>query len=225
MRLLVLPLAVALALSACSMAPRLVKPELPVPTAYTTGAQPESGANAADLGWRTMFGDARLQRLIELALDNNRDLRIAVLNVQAAEAQYGIQRAERLPSINATGSFTRQRSPANADLEPAVPESMQKQYGVNVGISSFEIDLFGRVKSLSDAAFARYLATEEGRRAAQISLVGAVADAYFAERLAEEQRALSERTLGDWQQSLDLARKLKEARQARGVDIAQAEGQ
>ncbi|KVD49498.1 RND transporter [Burkholderia ubonensis] len=230
MRLLVLPVAVALALSACSMAPRLVKPELPVPAAYTTAGaqadtQADTRANAADLGWRTMFGDPRLQRLIELALDNNRDLRIAVLNVQAAEAQYGIQRAARLPSIDATGSFTRQRTPANADLNPPIPESIQQQYGVNVGINAFEIDLFGRVKSLSDAAFARYLATNQGRRAAQISLIGAVADAYFAERLAQEQRALSERTLGDWQQSLELARKLKEARQASGVDIAQAEGQ
>ncbi|RQR49466.1 RND transporter [Burkholderia sp. Bp9125] len=228
MRLHVLPLAVAaaVALSACSMAPRLVKPEPPVPTAYTTaGAPADTRANGADLGWRTMFGDPRLQRLIELALDNNRDLRLATLNVQAAEAQYGITRSARLPSIDATGSFARQRTPANADLEPAVPESMQKQYGVNVGISAFEIDLFGRVKSLSDAAFARYLATDEGRRAAQISLIGAVANAYFAERLAQEQRALSERTLGDWQQSLDLARRLKEAHQASGVDIAQAEGQ
>ncbi|MBN3789564.1 efflux transporter outer membrane subunit [Burkholderia sp. Ac-20353] len=227
MRMLVLPLAVALALSACSMAPRLVKPELPVPTAYTTTAdgQADTHANAADLGWRTMFGDRRLQRLIELALENNRDLRVAALNVDAAEAQYGIQRSARLPSVDATGSFTRQRTPANADLNPPVPESIQKQVGVNVGISAFEIDLFGRVKSLSDAAFARYLATDHGRRAVQISLVGAVANAYFAERLAQEQRALSERTLADWQQTLDLARRLKDAHQASGIDIAQAEGQ
>ncbi|MGN7983672.1 efflux transporter outer membrane subunit [Burkholderia sp. 22313] len=227
MRLPILSVAVsaALALSACSMAPTLVRPAMPVPTAYTTAAAADLRANAADLGWRTMFGDRRLQRLIELALDNNRDLRVAALNVQAAEAQYGIQRSARLPSIGAGASFTRQRTPANADMNPPVPESMQTQYGVNVGISAFEIDLFGRVKSLSDAAFARYLATDHGRRAVQISLVGAVANAYFAERLAQEQRALSARTLNDWQQSLDLARRLKLADQASGVDIAQAEGQ
>lgn len=227
MRLPILSVAVsaALALSACSMAPTLVRPAMPVPTAYTTAAAADLHANAADLGWRTMFGDRRLQRLIELALDNNRDLRVAALNVQAAEAQYGIQRSARLPSIGAGASFTRQRTPANADMNPPVPESMQTQYGVNVGISAFEIDLFGRVKSLSDAGFARYLATDHGRRAVQISLVGAVANAYFAERLAQEQRALSERTLSDWHQSLDLARRLKLADQASGVDIAQAEGQ
>lgn len=209
------------------MAPKLVRPAMPVPATYTaaTEAATEQHANAADLGWRTMFGDRRLQRLIELALDNNRDLRLAALNVQAAEAQYGIQRSARLPSIGAGANFTRQRTPANADMNPPVPESTQSQYGVNVGISAFEIDLFGRVKSLSDAAFARYLATDHGRRAVQITLVGSVADAYFAERLAQEQRALSERTLNDWRQSLDIARRLKQANQASGVDLAQAEGQ
>ncbi|EKS9898664.1 RND transporter, partial [Burkholderia pyrrocinia] len=84
MRLLVLPLVLALALSACSMAPTLVKPAMPVPTAYTAAAAADQHANAADLGWRTMFGDRRLQRLIEIALDNNRDLRLAALNVDAA---------------------------------------------------------------------------------------------------------------------------------------------
>ena len=210
MRFLILPL--VLALSACSLAPTLVKPELPVPGTYpvnalaTTGAQ----AHAADLGWRAMFGDPRLQRLIELALANNRDLRLAALNVEATQAQYGIQRAARLPSIDATGNATRQRTAANADVDPAVPAQTQKQFGVNVGLSAFEIDLFGRVRSLSDAAFARYLASEQGHRAAQIALVGAVADAYFAERLADEQRRLATRTLADWSQSLELARRLKE---------------
>lgn len=227
MRLLILSAAVcaALALSACSLTPALVKPAMPVPTAYTAAAAADLHANAADLGWRTMFGDRRLQRLIEVALRNNRDLRLAALNVEAAEAQYGIQRSARLPSIDTGASFMRQRTAADPQSNPPLLESTQNRYGVNVGISAFEIDLFGRVKSLSDAAFARYLATDHGRRAVQISLVGAVADAYFAERLAREQRALAERTLGDWQQSLELARRLKEAHQASGVDIAQAEGQ
>ncbi|WP_175921494.1 efflux transporter outer membrane subunit [Burkholderia latens] len=227
MRMLILSAAVsaALALSGCSLTPALVKPAMPVPTAYTAAAAADLHANAADLGWRTMFGDRRLQRLIEVALRNNRDLRLAALNVEAAEAQYGIQRSARLPSIDAGASFTRQRTAADTQSNPPLFESTRNQYGVNVGVSAFEIDLFGRVKSLSDAAFARYLATDHGRRAVQISLVGAVADAYFAERLALEQRALAERTLADWRQSLDLARRLKDAHQASGVDIAQAEGQ
>ncbi|RKP46486.1 efflux transporter outer membrane subunit [Trinickia fusca] len=223
MRLLILP--IVLALSACSMIPALVKPALPVPTAYTTEADSGTHANAADLGWRAMFGDPRLQRLIESALNDNRDLRLAALNVQAAEAQYGIARAARLPAVDATGSLTRQRTAADADANPPVLEATQKQFGVNVGLSAFEIDLFGRVRSLSDAAFARYLASDQGRRAVQIALVGAVADAYFAERLAQEQRQLAERTLGDWRQSLDLARRLRAAHQNSGLDVAQAEGQ
>ena len=230
MRLPLLPLslsvALALSVSACSLTQPLRKPEPPVPARYAATADAaELSANAADLGWRAMFGDRRLQSLIELALRNNRDLRLAALNVEAAEAQYGIQRAARLPSVDAGAGLTRQRTPVNREIDPITPAAVQNQYGVNVGVSAFEIDLFGRVRSLSDAAFARYLATDHGRRAAQIALVGAVADAYFAERLAREQLALAERTQADWRQSLALARRLKDAQQAGGLDVAQAEGQ
>jgi len=227
MRLLVLP--VVLALSACSLTPALVRPAAPVPAVYPGQHPGQAAADAlahgADLGWRSMFGDPRLQRLIALALDHNRDLRLAALNVEAVQAQYGIQRAARWPGVDATGSAARQRTAANGVSDPAVPATVQNQFGVGVALSSFEIDLFGRVRALSDAAFARYLASEHGQRAAQIALVGAVADAYFAERLAREQLQLSERTLADWRQSLDLARRLKDARQSSGLDVAQAEGQ
>ncbi len=223
MRLLILPL--VLALSACSLTPELVTPALPVPSTFQGEEGSASQTHAADLGWRTMFGDPRLQRLIELALTNNRDLRLAALNVDAVQAQYGIQRAARLPGVDATGSATRQRTAADNDANSDTPSEIQEQYGLNVGLNAFEIDLFGRVRSLSDAAFARYLASDFGRRATQISLIGAVADAYFAERLAQEQRQLAEHTLADWRQSLDLARRLKEANQNSGLDVAQAEGQ
>jgi len=226
MRFLALPF--ALALSACSLTTELVKPVAPVPTAYpepTSTVSTAHGGHGGDLGWRSMFGDQQLQQLILLALANNRDLRIAALNVEAVQAQYGIQRAARFPGIDATGGAARQRTSANNEANPAVPSSVQNQFGVNVGLSAFEIDLFGRVRSLSDAAFARYLASDHGRRAAQISLVGAVADTYFAKRLAQEQWQLSERTLADWRQSLDLAHRLKAARQNSGLDVAQAEGQ
>lgn len=223
MRLIILPL--VLALSACSLTPELVKPGLPVPATFPAEPAGITATPVAELGWRTMFGDQRLQRLIDLVLEHNRDLRLAVLNVEAVQAQYGIQRAARLPAIDATGSATRQRTAANSESSPAVPAAVQDQYGLNVGLNAFEIDLFGRVRSLSDAAFSRYLASDQGRRATQISLVGAVADAYFAERLAQEQQSLAERTLADWRQSLDLARKLKEANQSSGLEVAQAEGQ
>jgi NodT family efflux transporter outer membrane factor (OMF) lipoprotein len=158
-------------------------------------------------------------------LQNNRDLRLAALNVEAAQAQYGIQRAARLPVLGASAGVTRQRIAADRRADPATPAQVKTQHGLDVGVSAFEIDLFGRARSLSEAAFARYLASEEGRLAAHIALVGAVADAYFAERLAQEQLVLARRTLADWWQSLDLARQLKAADQNSSLDVAQAEGQ
>jgi len=224
MRLTAFPL--LLALSACSLAPDLTTPDLPVPSRYPAqGAAEANVSSAATPDWRSMFGDPRLQRLIDLALENNRDLRLAALNVEAVQAQYMIQRAARIPALNATGGTTRQRTAADRTTDPATQARIQSQHSLGLGISGFEIDLFGRVRSLSEAAFARYLASEEGRRAAQIALIGAVADAYFAERLAREQLTLAEQTLGDWRQSLDLARRLRAADQNSGLDITQAEGQ
>ena len=216
---------VVLALSACSFTPTLTRPEAPVPTVFPMAPEGPVQGHAADIGWRVLFPDPRLQRLIALALENNRDLRLAALNVEAVQAQYRIQRAARLPGSDANASATRQRTPANARSQPPQPAAVTEQVGVGVGLSAFEIDLFGRVRSMSEAAFARYLASDEGRRAAQIALVGAVADAYLAERLALAQRDLAERTLADWQQSLGLARLLRQAQQNSGLEVAQAEGQ
>lgn len=228
MKSLLLPFVLSplvLALSACSLTPTLTRPEAPVPAVFPMASQEPAQGHAADIGWRVLFPDPRLQRLIALALENNRDLRLAALNVEAVQAQYRIQRAARLPGIDANAGATRQRTPANAQSQPLQPAAVTEQVAVGVGLSAFEIDLFGRVRSMSEATFARYLASEEGRRAARIALVGAVADAYLAERLALEQRDLAERTLADWQQSLELARLLRQAQQSSGLEVAQAEGQ
>ncbi|EGV27851.1 RND efflux system, outer membrane lipoprotein, NodT family, partial [Thiorhodococcus drewsii AZ1] len=192
----------------------------PVASAVPASA-PASAVPASALGWRAMFGDPRLQRLIDLALENNRDLRLATLNVQAARARSNIQRAARLPAVGLDATHRRERTLTT----DATSRELDQQTGVNVALSAFELDLFGRVRTLSDAALARYLASEQGRDAAQITLVGAVADAYFTQRLAEEQLQLSERTLTDWRQSLALARLLKQAEQNSSLDVAQAEGQ
>lgn len=220
-----LPLLLILLLSGCSLTPPQVKPEAPVPAVFPTGPTERSPIQAADIGWRTMFPDARLQRLITIALENNRDLRLAALNVEAVQAQYRVQRAAQLPGIDSSAQTTRQRTATNGLGAPSQSPAVAEQVSVNIGLSAFEIDLFGRMRSLSEAALARYLATDEGRRTAQITLVGAVADAYLAERLAWEQHSLSERTLVDWQQSLDLARLLRQAQQSSGLEVAQAEGQ
>lgn len=221
--LLTLPLLACLC--ACSLTPTLERPAAPVPASFPmNAATPASTLPASALGWRAMFGDPRLQRLIDLALANNRDLRLAALNVEATRAMFNIQQAARLPSVSLDASHTRERALAQGNSDESRRE-VNRQVGVNVGISSFELDLFGRVRSLSDAALARYLASEQGRDAAQITLIGAVAEAYFAQRLAGEQLQLAERTLADWQQSLELARLLKQAEQNSSLDVAQAEGQ
>ena len=205
------------------LGPELVTPAAPVPSAYPAhGSIPQVSGHAADLGWRTMFGDPKLQRLIEMALEANRDLRIAVLNVEAANAQFRVQRASRLPALELSGSASRERAmgagSSNGSNATAAPRSgIQEQASLGLGLSSFEIDLFGRVRSQSDAAFARYLASDQGRRSVQLSLVAAVADAYFAERLAQSQLLLAQRTLSDWRQSLDLAQRLKQADQNGGL--------
>ena len=180
-------LSISLMLLACAMALEFVRPESPVAAQFPHQSGEADGLrSAADIGWQSMFGDPRLQALIEAALKNNRDLRIATLNVEAARASFHAQRAEQLPAIGATAGLTRERSRAQSETPTA-----QREVSAGIGVSAFELDLWGRLQSLSDAAFSRYLASDEGRRAAQLSLIATVAEAYFAERLAVEQKALA----------------------------------
>lgn len=204
-------------LAACSLTPLLELPPPPVPASFPLASE---AAPAGPPGWRTMFGDPRLQRLIELALQRNRDLRLAALNVEAVQALARVQHSGLLPGVGLTATQTRERARTGDG-----GERTSRQAEVNVVVSAFELDLFGRVRALSDAALARYLASEHGRDAVHIALVGAVAEAYFAQQLAIEQRQLGERLLADWQQSLALARLLKQAEQCSSLDVAQAEAQ
>lgn len=221
-----------LLLAGCSMNPGLEMPAAPVADAYPA-AQAIDQANAADLGWREMFPDPRLQRLIALSLRESRDLRIAVLNVEAARAQYRVQGGARLPAVDGAASYSRQRTSGAAagttvgggNTATGASGVEFEQFAAQAALTSFEIDLFGRLRSLSQAAFERYLASDQGRRATQIALIGAVADAYLNERLAEEQLKFTEATLSDWRGSLDIARRMHAAAQSSGIDVAQAEGQ
>jgi outer membrane protein, multidrug efflux system len=210
-----------LTVSACSLVPPLETPAPPVPAAFPNHEAVPPEASAAGLGRAEVFRDPRLLRIIDLALENNRDLRLALLNVEAARAQDRIQTATALPSIDAQASYSRERTAGLAERAPATAD----QHGVSLGLNAFELDLFGRVRALSDAAFSRYLGSEEGYRAARVTLIGAIADAYFAERLAVEQRALSERTLADWHRSLELARALQQSGSGSAVDMVRAEAQ
>ena len=168
----------------CTLTPEYTRPASPVPVAWPTGAAYEeakiaTGApTATELKWQEFFTDEKLRQVIEMTLNNNRDLRLAALNVERARALYGIQRAELLPSVNAVGSWYKERVPA--DLSTTGSAITAEQYSVNFGISSWEIDFFGRIRSLKDRALEEYLATDQARRSAQILLVSTVANAYLA---------------------------------------------
>jgi len=176
-RNLILTLLAATALTACTLAPAHQRPTLPVAQTWPT-PQPTQTASAADLGWREVFEDPRLAATIDLALKENRDLRVALLNIEQARAQYRIQDAQTLPGVNASGSGTAARTPAS--LSGTGTALSSHQYSAALGISAYELDLFGRVRNLSEQALEQYLATEQARRATQISLVAEVANAWLS---------------------------------------------
>lgn len=174
---------IVLFLGGCSLAPKYTQPQAPIPAEWPQGAAYKDkrampGApTAPELSRQDFFADEQLQKIIETALSNNRDLRLAALNVERTRALYGIQRAELFPRVNAVGSGSKQRVPA--DLSTTGESMTMEQYGVNLGISSWEIDFFGRIRSLKDRALHEYLSTEQARRSAQIALVAEVARVYL----------------------------------------------
>lgn len=189
-------LAGAALLSACSMMPTYERPAAPV-AADWPGPVPGAAAQpaAADMPWTDFVTDARLRELIGLALNNNRDLRVAVLNMEQVRAQYQIRRADQLPTLNLAASGNRQ---------PASGGGINSSYSVGLAMSSWEIDFFGRVASLKEAALAQYLASEEARKAAQTSLVASVATTWLNLRASDELLALTQQTLAARQDSLRL---------------------
>ncbi|MBC7707103.1 MAG: efflux transporter outer membrane subunit [Rhodoferax sp.] len=180
------PLALAMMLSGCmSLAPKYERPVAPVAASFPEGGAASAEA-AANITWQRFFADARLKQLIGLALANNRDLRVAILNIEQARAQYQIRRADILPTVSA--AVTGSRTPGANDASTSV-------YSAGFGVSAFELDFFGRVRSLSNAALAQFLATEEARKATHISLIASVANAYLATLADAELLALTQKTL------------------------------
>src|SRR5512133_1317845 len=203
----ILPLALA-ALGCVSMAPKYRVPEPPVPQAWPEGPSykgtPGEAAPqpAADLAWQDFFVDPRLRKVLDLALANNRDLRITALNTEKARAYYRIQRAELLPRINAVAYGNKQRLPASVS---GTGQSMiVEQYAANVGISAWELDFFGRIRSLKNRALEQYLATEQARNSAQISLLGEVTNVYLALAADRESLKLAQETLVNQEASYKL---------------------
>ena len=190
-------LAAAVLLAGCSMIPAYERPAAPVAPAWagtpgTAAAQP-----AADIEWQSYFNDAQLRQLITLALQGNRDLRVAALNIEQARAQYQVRGADRFPTVNAavTGSRT-----------PNAAGGITSAYNAGFTVSAWEIDFFGRLASLKEAALAQYLATEEARKAVQISLVAAVATGYLNLLADEELLAITRQTLATREESLRLSK-------------------
>jgi multidrug efflux system outer membrane protein len=189
------PLALAMILSGCmTLAPKYERPAAPVGASFPLAGAATNQA-AATIAWERFFADARLKQLIGMALNNNRDLRVAILNIEQARAAYQIRRADILPTVGLGVSGNR---------TPGPDDSITSVYTGGLVVSSFELDLFGRVRSLSNAGLAQYLATEEARKATQISLIASVANAYLATLADDELLALTQKTLDARGESLRL---------------------
>jgi multidrug efflux system outer membrane protein len=174
----------------------------------------------ADIGWRDFLVDERLEQLVALALENNRDLRIAVLNVERARAQWGIRRADLVPSVGGGVFALRQRLPASQTGSGRAETFTQ--YNAEVGISSYELDLFGRVRSLSRAALEQLFAREEARRGAQIALIAEVAAAYLTLAADRELQRLAEETVESQESSFRLTEQRYELGAVSGLEVSQA---
>ena len=213
----------------CTLAPEYTRPASPVPVAWPTGAAYKeakiaTGApTATELKWQEFFTDEKLRQVIEMALNNNRDLRLAALNVERARALYGIQRAELLPTVNAVGSGSRQRVPA--DLSSTGSAMTAEQYSVNLGITSWEIDFFGRIRSLKDRALEEYLATDQARRSAQILLVSATAQAYTVLAADRENLKTATATLEAQESTYKLIRKQYDLGIVSELDLRRSQSQ
>ncbi|ROL78570.1 AdeC/AdeK/OprM family multidrug efflux complex outer membrane factor [Pseudomonas vranovensis] len=214
----------AFILGGCSLIPDYQTPDSPVAAQWPQGPaySPTESAEvaAAEQGWRQFFHDPALQQLIQTALVNNRDLKVAALNIDAYRAQYRIQRADLFPAVSANGSGSRQRMPAN--MSQTGESGITSQYSATLGVSAYELDLFGRVRSLTEQQLENYLSSEEARRSTQISLVASVANAYFTWQADQALLKLTEDTLKTYEESYQLTARSNEVGVASALDLSQA---
>lgn len=209
--------------SACSLAPRYSRPELPVPAELTAadsrhepGASPNSDVDAQRIGWRDFFRDKQLKELITVSLDNNRDVKLAVLAIAEAKARYGVQNSERFPQLSADGG---------GDYSGDFRSRTDRNYEALIGVPAFELDFFGRLKNMSDSALQNYLATREAEKAVRITLVSQVAQGYLAERLATERLHLAENNLESWRKSFVFIEGRVQSGQSSMLELEQARSQ
>ncbi|KMQ80188.1 RND efflux system, outer membrane lipoprotein CmeC [Candidatus Burkholderia pumila] len=227
--------AVTVFTAGCTLAPKYERPAAPVSQTFPQGgvyaSEPgtDSGASkgrsadgqaAPDIGWRDFFSDPRLREIVSLALKNNRDLRVSVLNVDAQRAQYQITRAGLFPTLDAAASQSKSRTPKNLSF---FDQTISNQYSVGLN-ASWEIDFFGRIRGLKDQALARYLSTAESRKAAEIALVSSVADQYLTILAYDNQLVVTQNTLKTAQESYRITKLQFDNGTGSELDLRQSEG-
>jgi multidrug efflux system outer membrane protein len=223
---LVAPIAL---MSGCSLQPIFQRPAAPVAATFPGGdayKYPATGQGgtmlpATEIGWRDFMADARLQRIVEIALQNSRDLRVAALKVQQMQAQYRIQRAQLFPQVGAFADAARSRTPA--ELSKGGGGGISQTYSVGLSVS-WEIDFFGRLGSLRDAALQQYFATAYARQATEILLVSQVADQYLTMLGYDELLAVTQNTLKTSQDAYNLVKLQFDAGTANELALRQSEG-
>ncbi|PPT93530.1 multidrug transporter [Xanthomonas arboricola pv. arracaciae] len=231
-RMTLTAIAVAGVLSGCTLMPRYARPDAPVPERFagtelstastsTDTASPGQAIDIANIGWRQVFTDPALQQVIALALENNRDLRVAALNIEVARAQYRVERAALLPAVQGTGTANNARTPSELTI-PGQPQVF-RTYSANIGVSAYELDLFGRVRSLKEQALQQFLSTAEARRSAHISLVAEVATAYLTLAADQQLLQLAQSTLSSQGDSYRLQQRSFELGVASQLTLRQAQ--
>jgi multidrug efflux system outer membrane protein len=238
--------ALAALLSGCvTLAPKYQRPADPTPASWPQGAAyaPTQDGKAADLAWRDFFTDPKLQAVIALALKNNRDLRVSLLNITETRAQYQVQRADLFPAVNASANAVSERSPkglssigstgatgaagASATTTGAAAVADGKRdiriYTAQVGVSAYELDLWGRVRSLTRQAFEQYLASKDAARSARISLISETATDYLTLGADRQKLKVAEDTLKSDDETLSITRARFEHGIVSELDVRQAE--
>ncbi len=208
-------LCAALLLGGCSSLPSYQRPQAPVALTFPgTGAGDSTVPGAAPVAWQAFFTDPVLRRLLEQALSNNRDLRVAVLNIEQARAQYQIRRADQLPSVGAALTGSRQ---------PTASGGINSSYNAALVVTAYELDFFGRLSSLKDVALSQFMATDEARKTVQINLMAGIANTYLSLRADDELLALTRQTLKTREESLRLVQLRFDQGVASELDLRLAE--
>ncbi|KQT34051.1 efflux transporter outer membrane subunit [Methylophilus sp. Leaf414] len=211
-------IALVVVLSSCSLVPEYFRPAAPVPEAYPGQPASDAVTEVPPLTWQSYFPDTDLQKLIQVALEHNRDLKTAVLRMDEAKATYGIQKADRLPTIQGNLAYDRSRTVFSSS------QAFEAElFRVGVGISEYEVDIFGRVKSLSQAALEQYLAVAENRQAIQASLVTEIATQYVNLLSIHAQLKLAQQTLDDRKQTLQRTQRRFDAGLDQILDVKAAQ--